>query len=155
MWKEFREFAMRGNVIDLAIGIMIGGAFGRIVTSLVNDVLMPPIGLLSGGIRFDNLFIALDGSSYATLEEAQAAGAPTLNIGLFINAVIDFLIIAFAIFLVVRQINRLRKRTMKNEAAAESAPAVKTCPECLSEIPAEAKRCRYCTTALHDASAHA
>src|SRR5690606_2242372 len=85
MWKEFREFAMRGNVIDLAIGIMIGGAFGRIVTSLVNDVLMPPIGLLSGGIRFDNLFIALDGSSYATLEEAQAAGAPTLNIGLFIN----------------------------------------------------------------------
>jgi len=148
LWKEFKEFAVKGSVIDLAVGVMIGGAFGKIVTSLVNDVIMPPIGLLLGGIRFDDLFIALDGSSHATLEEAQAAGTPTINIGLFLNAVLDFLIIAGTIFLVVRQINRMRERLKKNEPAPAPAPAVKSCPECLSEVPAAAKRCRYCTSPL-------
>ena len=149
MWKEFKEFAVKGNVIDLAVGVMIGGAFGKIVTSLVNDIIMPPIGLLLGGARFDDLFITLDGSSYATLEAAQAAGAPTLNIGLFVNTVLDFLIISGVIFLVVRQFNKLRERMKKAEAAAEPAPARKTCPECLSEVPVAAKKCKYCTSPLH------
>jgi len=148
MWKEFKEFAMKGNVVDLAVGVMIGGAFGKIVTSLVNDIIMPPIGLLLGGARFDDLFIALDGGSYATLEEAAAAGAPTLNIGLFINTVLDFLIIAGTIFLVVRQINKIRNRMKKAEPAPAPAPATKECPECLSVVPIAAKRCKYCTSPL-------
>lgn len=118
MLKEFREFAMRGNVIDLAIGVIIGGAFGRIVSSLVNDVIMPPIGLLLGNIDFSSLFIDLSGKGFASLAVAKQAGAATLNYGLFINTIIDFLIISFAIFIVVRQINRL----VKKEAAPPPAP---------------------------------
>ncbi|MDZ4736035.1 MAG: large conductance mechanosensitive channel protein MscL [Rhodospirillaceae bacterium] len=118
MLKEFREFAMRGSVIDLAVGVIIGAAFGKIVTSLVNDIIMPPIGLLLGGIDFSNLFITLSGGEYASLAEAQEAGAPTLNYGLFINTIIQFLIIAFAIFLVIKQINRLKRE----QPAAPAAP---------------------------------
>ena len=121
MLKEFREFAMRVNVIDLAIGVIIGGAFGRIVSSLVNDVIMPPIGLLLGNIDFSSLFIDLSGKGYASLAVAKQAGAATLNYGVFINTIIDFLIISFAIFIVVRQINRLFKKT---EAAAAPGPTL-------------------------------
>jgi len=118
--KEFREFAMRGNVVDLAIGIIIGGAFGKIVTSLVNDIIMPPIGLLLGGLDFSGLFVNLSGQSYPTLEAAKAANAPTLNYGLFINTVIDFTIVAFAIFILVKQMNRLK--AMQEKAATPAAP---------------------------------
>src|SRR4051794_14446651 len=111
MWKEFREFALRGNVVDLAIGIIIGAAFGRIVSSFVNDILMPPLGLLLGRVDFSNLFISLSSQHYATLAEAKQAGAPTLNYGVFINTLIDFVIVAFAIFLLVQQINRLTRRS--------------------------------------------
>ena len=117
MWREFREFAMRGNVVDLAVGIILGAAFTTIVNSLVNDILMPPLGLLIGGIDFSNFFVTLKGDSYATLEAAKAAGAVTINYGLFINAVINFLIVAFAIFIVVQQINRLRREENAQEAA--------------------------------------
>ena len=144
MWKEFKTFAMRGNVIDLAVGVVIGAAFTSIVNSLVNDVIMPPIGLILQGVDFKNLFISLDGTDYPSLAAAQEAGAATLNYGLFINNVINFLIIAFVIFLVVRQINRLKSKFIKQEEA--KAPETKTCPECLSEIPIAAKRCKYCTT---------
>ena len=120
MLKEFREFAMRGSVIDLAVGVIIGAAFGKIVTSLVNDIIMPPIGLLLGGVDFSNFFITLSGGEYASLAEAQEAGAATLNYGLFINTVIQFLIVAFAIFLVIKQINRLRRK--QDEAPAEAPP---------------------------------
>jgi len=118
--KEFREFAMRGNVVDLAIGIIIGGAFGKIVTSLVNDIIMPPIGLILGGLDFSGLFVNLSGQSYTTLEAAKAANAPTLNYGLFINTVIDFTIVAFAIFILVKQMNRLK--AMQEKAAMPAAP---------------------------------
>ncbi len=120
MLKEFRDFAMRGNVLDMAIGVIIGGAFGKIVTSLINDVIMPPIGLLMGGVNFSNLFITLGAASYATLEEAVKAGAPLLKYGVFINTVLDFVIVAFAIFLLVRQVNRFKK---KEEAAPAAPPA--------------------------------
>jgi large conductance mechanosensitive channel len=119
MLKEFKEFALRGNVVDMAVGIVIGAAFGKIVTSLVNDVIMPPVGLLLGNVDFSNLFISLSSQSFATLAEAQAAGVPTLNYGLFVNTVIDFVIVAGAIFLVVRQMNRL----VKKEAAPAAPPA--------------------------------
>jgi large conductance mechanosensitive channel len=120
MLKEFREFAMRGNVLDMAIGVIMGAAFGKIVTSLVNDLLMPPIGLLMGGLDFSNLFITLGAGTYATLDEAVKAGAPLIKYGVFINTVLDFLIVAFAIFLLVRQVNRLKK---KEEAAPAAPPA--------------------------------
>jgi large conductance mechanosensitive channel len=139
--KEFREFASRGNVIDLAVGVIIGAAFGKIVTSLVNDVVMPPIGMLIGRIDFRNLFVPLNGQSYASLAEAQKAGAPTVNYGLFLNTVFEFLIVAFVIFLLVRQINRLK-------GPAPSAPAQADCPRCLSKIPAAATRCAFCTSDL-------
>lgn len=142
MLKEFREFAMRGNVVDLAVGVIIGAAFGAIVTSLVNDVLMPPIGLLLGGVDFSNLFINLSGQPYASLAEAQAVGAPTINYGLFINRLIEFLIVAFVIFLVVRAINR-----MKGPAPAP-APTTKDCPHCFTAIPLKANRCPNCTSQL-------
>lgn len=129
MFKEFKEFAMRGNVLDLAIGVIIGAAFGKIVTSFVGDVLMPPIGLLLGKINFSNLFIPLDGKHYVSLQSAKDAGAPTLNYGLFINSVIDFLIVAFVIFLVVKSLNRLRLKK-----AQEAAPALTKEQELLSEI---------------------
>lgn len=146
MLKEFKEFAMRGNVFDMAVGIIIGGAFGKIVTSFVNDILMPPIGLLIGGLDFANLFIALDGKSYASLQAAKEAGAATINYGVFINTVLDFIIVAFVIFLLVRQMNRLRR---KQEApAAPAEPTTKECPYCASTIPIKAKRCPYCTSQL-------
>jgi len=142
--KEFKEFAMRGNVLDMAIGIIIGTAFGKVVTSMVNDVLMPPIGLLLGKVDFSNLFINLSGQPYATLADAKAAGAATINYGLFLNTVLDFIIVAFAVFLLVRQINRLKRQPQ----AAPAAPTTKECPYCLSVIPIKATRCPHCTSEL-------
>ena len=144
MLKEFKEFAMRGNVLDMAIGIVLGAAFGAIVTSFVDDLLMPPIGLLLGGVDFTNLFISLDGQQYASLAAAQEAGAATINYGLFISTIIDFLIIAFAIFLLVRQVNRLQAEP--EETPAE--PTSKDCPYCATEIPIQATRCPNCTSEL-------
>lgn len=143
MFAEFKTFIQRGNVIDLAVGVIIGGAFGAIVTSFVNDILMPPIGLILGNVNFTDLFIALDGGTYASLAAAQEAAAPTLNYGSFFNTVIDFLIVAFVIFLVIRQINRLQP---EEEAPAE--PTTKECPYCLSEIAIAATRCPSCTSQL-------
>ncbi len=142
MFKEFKEFIMRGNVLDLAIGIIIGGAFGKIVSSFVSDILMPPIGLLLGKVDFSNLFINLSQTSYATLADAQAAGAPTINYGLFLNNIIDFIIVAFAIFLVIRAVNRMNRKP----APIPAAPTTKDCPYCLSAIPLKATRCPNCTS---------
>ena len=142
MIKEFREFVMRGNVLDLAIAVIIGGAFGKIVTSFVNDVIMPPIGLLLGGVDFTNLFIALDGNLYESLDAAKAAGAATINYGLFLNTVIDFIIVAFVIFLIIKSANK-----MKKPAPAEE-PTTKECPHCISTISIKAKRCPNCTSQL-------
>ena len=148
MWKEFKEFILRGNVIDLAVGIVIGAAFGTIVKSLVEDVIMPPIGLLLGGVDFANMFAVLKAGDpagpYAALADAKAAGAVTINFGVFINTLISFLIIAFVIFLLVRTINRTRR---KAEEPAP-APATKECPYCLSSIPIKATRCANCTSEL-------
>ncbi len=144
MLQEFKEFAMRGNVLDMAIGIIIGAAFGKIITSFVNDILMPPIGLLLGEVDFSNLFINLSGQPYAALAEAQAAGAATINYGVFLNTVLDFIIVAFVIFLLIRQVNR-----MKREPEAPPAePTTKKCPYCLSTIPLKATRCPHCTSEL-------
>jgi large conductance mechanosensitive channel len=142
MFKEFKEFAMRGNVLDMAVGIVIGAAFGRIITSLVSDVVMPPIGLLLGKVDFSSLFLNISGKSYATLADAKAAGAATINYGMFLNTVIDFAIVAFVIFLAVRQINRLKK--------PEPAPVASTkdCPYCVSAVPIKATRCPNCTSEL-------
>ena len=142
MFKEFKEFAMRGNVMDMAIGIILGAAFGKIVSSFVKDVLMPPIGKLMGNVDFSNLFIMLSDGEYASLAEAQEAGAATLNYGVFINTVLDFVIVAFAIFLVVKQMNRLKKK----EEAPPAEPTTKSCPKCLMEIPIKATRCGHCTS---------
>lgn len=146
--KEFKEFAIKGNMIELAIGVIIGGAFGKVVTSVVNDLLMPPLGLLLGRVNFTDLFISLDGKSYATLADAKKAAAPTLNYGLFINNLLDFLIVAFVIFMVVKQLNRLRRKNKDADQPAPAAPATRECPECLSEIPRFAVRCKYCTAAV-------
>jgi large conductance mechanosensitive channel len=142
MLKEFKAFAMRGNVLDLAVGIVIGAAFGKIVTSFVSDVLMPPVGLALGNVDMSNLFIDLSSTRHATLAEAKAAGAATINYGLFLNAIIDFLIVAFVVFLIVRQVNR-----MKGPVVLE-APKTRECPECLSMVPALAQRCAQCTSVL-------
>ena len=142
MWKEFKEFAMKGNVMDMAVGIIIGAAFGKIITSFVNDVLMPPIGLLLGKVDFSKLFISLSAQSYATLEEAKKAGVVTINYGSFLNTVIDFLIVAFVIFMMIRQINRLKKQP------EPAVPNTKDCPHCLSVIPVKATRCPHCTSEL-------
>ena len=142
MLREFKDFALRGNVIDLAIAVIIGGAFGKIITSFVNDIIMPPLGLLLGNVNFTDLFIALDGMKYGSLADAQAAGAPTLNYGLFINTIIDFILVAFVIFLVVRQINRVKR------APAPAAPTTKDCPHCFTQIPIPATRCPNCTSEL-------
>ena len=144
MLKEFKEFALRGNVVDMAIGIVIGAAFGAIVTSLVNDILMPPIGMLLGNVDFTNLFVSLDGQQYASLAAAQEAGAATINYGLFINTVINFVILAFVIFLLVRWMNKLQRQP--EEAPAE--PTTKECPYCATEIPIKATRCPQCTSEL-------
>ncbi|MGB9594578.1 MAG: large conductance mechanosensitive channel protein MscL [Anaerolineae bacterium] len=147
MLKEFKEFAMRGNVVDMAVGIIIGAAFGKIITSLVNDIIMPPIGLLLGGVDFSNLYLNLSGGSYPSLAEAKAAGAATVNYGVFLNTVIDFIIVAFAIFLVVRAINRMRRQP------APAEPTTKECPFCLSKVPMKATRCPFCTSELgHEAA---
>ncbi len=143
MLKEFKEFAMRGSAVDLAVGVIIGAAFGKIVSSLVEDVIMPPIGRLLGHVDFSGLFINLGDKSYETLAAAKAAGAPTLNYGFFLNTVINFLIIAFAVFLVVHQVNRWTRKP-----AAAAAPTTKDCPHCAMIIPLAAKRCGHCTTQL-------
>ena len=153
MLKEFRDFAMKGNVMDMAVGIIIGGAFGKIVSSLVNDVIMPPIGMLLGKVDFSNLFINLSGEHYASLADAKAAGAATVNYGMFLNTVIDFVIVAFAIFLMVKWINKMRAATEaleKKPEAAPVAPTTKECPYCLSTIPIKAIRCAHCTASLSD-----
>lgn len=141
MWKEFKEFAIKGNVMDLAIGVIIGGAFNRIVNSLVNDVVMPLFSSITGKVDFTNFFISLDGKHYVDLAAAKAANAPTLNYGMFIAAIIDFLIIAFSIFLVIRQLNRFR-------AKPAPAPTSRECPFCLTSIPIKALRCPHCTSHL-------
>jgi large conductance mechanosensitive channel len=141
MLKEFKEFAMRGNVLDMAVGIIIGAAFGKIISSFVADVLMPPIGMLMGGADFTNYFITLKGAAQPTLAAAKAAGSVTVNYGTFINTVLDFLIVAFAIFMLIRQVNRFKKK----EAPAPAVPTME-CPQCLSVIPLKAKRCAHCTT---------
>jgi len=144
MFKEFKEFAMRGSVVDLAVGVIIGASFGTIVKSLVDDILMPPIGLLIGGLDFSNLFISLSGAQYPSLAAAKEAGAPTINYGVFLNNVLNFLIVAFAVFLLVRQINRLKRET----PVPPPAPTEKPCPYCISTIPLAATRCPHCTSEL-------
>jgi large conductance mechanosensitive channel len=141
MLKEFKAFAMRGNVLDMAVGIIIGAAFGRIITSLVNDIIMPPLGLVLGRVDFSSLFLNISGKSYPTLAAAKAAGAATINYGSFINTIIDFLIVAFAIFLLVRQVNRWSK-------PEPAAVTTKSCPRCAMDIPVVAKRCPHCTSEL-------
>jgi len=142
MWKDFRAFVLRGNVVDLAVAVILGAAFGRIVTSLVDDMLMPPLGLILGGVDFKDLFVDLSGRSFATLAEAQAAGAPTLRYGLFLNAIVNFLIVAFAVFMLVRHVVA---RVFPTPAAA---PTTRDCPFCLTAIPLAAKRCAHCTSEL-------
>jgi len=142
MLKEFKEFIAKGNVIDLAVGLVIGVAFGKIVTSLVNDVVMPPIGLLLGGIDFGNLFVTLKGAHFDTLKAAKDGGAVTVNYGVFINTVIEFLIVALVIFLVIKAINRMKRKP------EELPPAMKACPYCCSSIAIEATRCPQCTSDL-------
>jgi large conductance mechanosensitive channel len=147
MLKEFKEFAVRGSVLDLAVGVIIGGAFGKIVSSLVDDVIMPPIGLALGNVDFTNLFVNLSDKPYPSLAAAKAAGAPTINYGIFLNNVITFLIVAFVVFLIVKQVNRMRR--------GEEKPAEKTtkeCPYCLSAIPIQATRCPHCTSELKPAA---
>ncbi|MDD3626805.1 MAG: large conductance mechanosensitive channel protein MscL [bacterium] len=142
MLKEFKEFINKGNVVDMAVGIIIGTAFGAIIKSLVGDVIMPPIGVLLGNVDFSNLFITIKGDAFNTLAEAQKAGAVTLNYGVFINTLVNFLIVAFAMFIVVKAINKMKKK--KEEAPAE--PTTKPCPFCFSEINIKAKKCPHCTS---------
>jgi large conductance mechanosensitive channel len=142
MFSEFKKFILRGNVLDLAVAVILGAAFGKIVTSMVNDLLMPVISLATGKIDFSSLFISLNGKQYATLAAAKAEKAPTFNYGLFINATVEFLIVAFVVFLIVKQVNRFMK------PAAAPAPTTKDCPECCTAIPLAAKRCPACTTVL-------
>jgi len=144
MIKEFKDFIMRGSVLDLAIGVIIGGAFGKIIASLVSDLLLPPIGMLLGKVDFSNLFINMSGGSYASLADAQKAGAATLNYGLFINNVINFLIIALVIFIIIKQVNRFTK-----PALAPATPTTKECPFCYSNIPIKATRCPNCTSQIN------
>lgn len=142
MLKEFKEFALRGNVLDLAIGIVIGAAFGRIVSSFVDDILMPPLGMLIGGVDFNSLFVSLNGVSYSSIAAAKEAGAPTINYGLFINAIITFILVAFAVFLLVKQVNRMRSEPQPQ------TPTGRDCPYCLSNIPRKATRCAQCTAEI-------
>lgn len=147
MLKEFKEFAMRGNVLDMAVGIIVGAAFGQIVNSFVQDVMMPPMGRLVGHVDFSNLFVSLTGQHYDTVAAAKAAGAATLNYGLFLNTIMNFLIVAFAVFLLVRQVNHL----MPKPAPVPVARATRDCPYCLSAVPAKASKCAYCTSDLRSA----
>jgi large conductance mechanosensitive channel len=146
MFKEFKEFAVKGNALDMAVGIIIGAAFGLVVSSLVQDIIMPPFGLLLHHVDFANLFISLNGQEYATLAAAKAAGAPTINYGLFLNAIIAFLIVGFAVFLLVRNVNRW---TAKPAPAA--TPTTRECPYCISQVPLKATRCSQCTSELKPA----
>jgi large conductance mechanosensitive channel len=143
MFREFKEFAMRGNVLDLAIGVIIGAAFGAIVNSAVNDVIMPPIGMAAGNVDFKDLFVSLNGQAYASLAAAKAAGAPVIAYGNFVNTVINFLIVAFIIFMIVKQVNRFNK-----PVAAPAAPPTKECPFCANSVPLKAVRCGFCTSDL-------
>ncbi len=156
MWQDFKKFVLRGNVLDMAVGIIIGAAFGAIVKSLVNDLLMPPIGLLLGGVDFANRFVVLRPGTppppYASLADAQAAGAVTLNYGVFVNTIVYFLIVALAIFLMVRMVERWQQAQAAPETAP-AAPTTKTCPYCYSTIPIQATRCPYCTSMLTDDAA--
>lgn len=142
MLKEFKEFAAKGNVLDMAVGIIIGAAFGRIVGSFVEDILMPPLGLLLGKVDFSNLFISLTGQRYDTLAAAKAAGAATINYGVFVNHIINFIIVAFAVFLLVKNVNRLKRE----QAAAPAVPTTRECPHCCSQIALKATRCPACTS---------
>jgi large conductance mechanosensitive channel len=144
MLQEFKQFIARGNVVDLAVGVVIGGAFGKIITSFVEDVLMPPIGLAMGNVDFSNLFLNLSGKDFASVAAAKAAGAATLNYGMFFNHIINFIIVAFAIFILIKQINRMQKPA---PAAAAAAPT-KDCPHCLTAIPIKATKCGHCTSDL-------
>ncbi|UCC62171.1 MAG: large conductance mechanosensitive channel protein MscL [Anaerolineae bacterium] len=150
MFKEFKEFALRGNVVDMAVGIIIGAAFGTIVKSLVDDIIMPPIGMLLGNVDFANLFILLKAGSpaapYASLADAKAAGAVTINYGVFVNAIISFLIVAFVVFLLIRSMNRMKQE----EEAPPAEPTTKECPYCLSTVPIKASRCAHCTSELSE-----
>ncbi len=141
MVKEFKEFALKGNVLDLAIGVIIGAAFGKIVSSLVADIIMPPIGLLLGKVDFSSLFLNLSGTTYATLAEAKKAGAPTVNYGIFLNNIIDFTIVALVVFMIVKAINKAKK-------SPEVAATTKACPQCVSQIPIAAKKCAFCTSVI-------
>ena len=145
MIKEFKEFAMRGNVLDMAVGVIIGAAFGQTVNSFVQDIMMPPIGRLLGHVDFSNLFVSLNGQHYDTVAAAKAAGAATINYGLFLNTVVNFLIVAFAVFLLVRQVNRLAPKP------APAPPATRDCPYCLSAVLPKATRCPHCTSELRPA----
>jgi len=147
MLKEFKEFAMRGNVLDMAVGIILGAAFGKIVSSFVTDLLMPPIGLFLGKVDFASLFVNLSGMPYPTPAAAKTAGAPTLNYGVFLNTVLDFLIVGFVIFLLIRQVNRMKRQP----EGAPAAPTTKACAYCLSTIPLKATRCPHCTSELRAA----
>ena len=149
MWKEFKAFAMRGNVIDMAVGIILGGAFNTIVQSLVNDIVMPPIGLVLGRVDFTNLYINLSGGTYESLVKAQEAGAATINYGVFINPIISYLIVAWVMFLLVTRINKMKKKEQKEEPAA---PETKECPYCFTQIPIQATRCPNCTSQLTEGS---
>ncbi len=146
MLGEFKEFVMRGNVMDMAIGVIIGGAFGTVVTSLIEDIIMPVISLATGGLDFNNWFVSLDGSKYATLEAAKEAGAATLNYGAFITTILNFIILAFVIFMIVKGINKLHKKE-------EAAPTTKKCPFCKSDIPIEATKCPHCTSDIPEEEA--
>ena len=148
MLKDFKEFIARGNVLDLAIGVVIGAAFGKIVDSLVKDIIMPPIGLLISGVKFEDYFVSLNGQHYATLDDAVKASAPTINYGVFINQIITFLIVAFAVFMVIKQVNRFRKPAAGPAAAA--APTEKECPFCRMNVPIKATRCAHCTSSLNE-----
>lgn len=143
--SEFKEFALRGNMLDMAVGIIVGAAFGRVVSSFVSDILMPPLGLITGHSDFSNKFISLTGNTYGTLAEAKAAGAATINYGNFLNTVSDFVLVAFAVFLLIRQINRLKHQQMVAATSRE-------CPYCFTAIPVQASRCPHCTSSLNAAS---
>jgi len=144
MFKEFKEFALRGNVLDMAIGIIIGSAFGKIISSLVNDVIMPPIGLLIGNINFADLFLNISGKPAESLAQAKQLGAATINYGIFINAIIDFVLVAFVLFMLIKQFNRIKKE----KPAPEAAPTTKDCPYCYSTIPIKATKCAHCTSSI-------
>jgi large conductance mechanosensitive channel len=150
MFKEFRTFALKGSVIDLAVGLIIGAAFGKIVTSLVSDVLMPPLGLLLGGVDFSSLFINLSDTAYPSYVEAKAAGAPVIAYGMFINTLLEFLVIAFAVFLLVQQINRMKERANRGQPPPD--PTERNCPLCLSAVPVLARKCKFCTADLETAA---